>query len=127
MECFKPLVSICALCACVFVFACVLVFVLVCVQLLPCWEGGILRTWGDGGVRCVGIHLGNLGVRLGPLMLGSSVVVCGLVVVFLLRGVSELVVAGVCAAAPLVLSDERLFPFGFAWALTGIFFSGALA
>ena len=61
-----------------------------------------------------------------PLMFGFSVVVCGLVGFLSLRGVSELVVASVCAAAPLVLPDELLFPFGFAWALTGIFFPGAL-
>jgi hypothetical protein len=62
-------------------------------------------------------------VRLGPLMLGSSVVECGLVV---WAWVCPIVVASVCAAVPFVESGERLFPIGFSWALTGNFFPGAL-
>ena len=37
-----------------------------------------------------------------------------------------LLVASVCSVAPFEVSDKRLLPFGFAWALTGIFFPDAL-
>ena len=91
-----------------------------CVRLLPCWEGGILRTSGGGGAGGVGIHLGNLGVRLGPLMmLGSSVFDRGLVVwawVCL-----SLLAASFCAVVTFMESCERLLPFGISWALTGYF------